>query len=86
MPPRHSTTQPVTNSSIDDEIYMDTKSASKFLGGLWAPRTLEGLRFRGGGPKYVSLSRRRVCYRKSDLIEFVESRVRTKTSKKKSTN
>lgn len=39
-----------------------------------SPRTLEGWRHHGGGPKFVKLGRR-VVYRHEDILEFIESRV-----------
>ena len=45
-----------------------------------SPRTLEAWRHRGGGPRYYLLNPRCVRYRRSDLIEFLEERVRTSTS------
>jgi predicted DNA-binding transcriptional regulator AlpA len=55
-----------------------TKEAARFLS--LSERTLEGLRVRGGGPRFISLSRRAVAYRPEDLEEWVRSRLRTSTS------
>ena len=44
-----------------------------------SPRSLEGWRHRGGGPKYTKLGSR-CLYREIDLDEWVASRVRTSTS------
>lgn len=43
-------------------------------------RTLAQWRFRGVGPKFVKISSRCVRYRRSDLLEWVEQRLRTSTS------
>lgn len=50
-----------------------------FLLGL-SVRTLEQARLKGGGVPFVSLSRRAVRYRRRDIIEFIEARVRKSTS------
>ena len=44
------------------------------------PRCLENWRHRGGGPNYVRISARCIRYRRSDLHEWVEARLRTSTS------
>ncbi len=41
-----------------------------------SPRTLEHYRIAGGGPRYVSIGRRCVRYRRSDLIDWIDSRCR----------
>ncbi len=43
-------------------------------------RTLEQARLKGGGVPFVSLSRRAVRYRRRDIIEFIEARLRKSTS------
>lgn len=45
-----------------------------------SPKTLEGWRTRGGGPKFVRLGTRAVRYRPADLNEFVERGLRTSTA------
>ena len=45
-----------------------------------SPRTLEHYRIAGGGPPYVSIGRRCVRYRRSDLIAWIDSRCRRHTS------
>ena len=45
-----------------------------------APRTLQGWRTKGTGPRFVLVTARCVRYRIEDLDEFIESRVRTSTS------
>ncbi len=44
------------------------------------PRCLENWRHRGGGPKHVRISARCIRYRRRDLLEWVEARLRTSTS------
>ena len=43
-------------------------------------RTLQGYRLRGGGPNFIRISHRAVRYRRKDLLQWVEDRVRTSTS------
>jgi len=44
-----------------------------------AVSTLEGMRIRGGGPRYIKLGRR-VVYRRSDLLAFAANNLRKSTS------
>ena len=62
----------------DDELKLSTREAAAFLG--LAVRTLEGLRLRGGGPRFFALSRRRVVYSKRALREWLAERERSSTS------
>ena len=41
---------------------------------------LAKLRVEGGGPRYVKLAKRVVLYRKVDLVDFADSRLRRSTS------
>ena len=43
-------------------------------------RCMQGLRYRGGGPKYVRLSSRCIRYRRRDIREWAEARLRSSTS------
>lgn len=43
-------------------------------------RALRNWRVRGGGPKYVKVSSRCVRYRRGDLIDWTEARIREHTS------
>lgn len=43
-------------------------------------RTLQGYRYRGGGPDFVRISARCIKYRRIDLLRWAESRLRTSTS------
>ncbi len=56
--------------------YFDTRSAAEYLG--LSPKTLEKLRWQGGGPAYYRLGG--VRYLQDDLDEWRESRRRTSTS------
>jgi predicted DNA-binding transcriptional regulator AlpA len=57
---------------------LDEDEAADYLG--LSPRTLQGLRVKGGGPDYIKLGSRAVRYRLSDLEEFIEDRRQSSTS------
>lgn len=46
----------------------------------FTPRALQKWRLDGSGPKYVKISGRAVRYRKQDLDEWIEHRIRRSTS------
>jgi predicted DNA-binding transcriptional regulator AlpA len=62
--------------SDPDAVLFGAEAA--YLCGL-SIRTLEALRVRGGGPRFVSLGRS-VRYRRRDVIAFIDARVRASTS------
>ena len=43
-------------------------------------RTLQGYRYRGGGPKFCRISARCIRYRRIDLRDWAEARLRSSTS------
>jgi hypothetical protein len=45
-----------------------------------SPRTMEAWRHRGGGPVFVSISRRAIRYRRGDVLSWIEARRRRSTS------
>ena len=57
---------------------IDEKAAAEFL--RLNVRTMQGFRHRGGGPLYVRLSSRCIRYRRVDLRQWAEERLRTSTS------
>ena len=57
---------------------IDEGKAAEFID--QSKRTLQGHRYRGGGPKFIRLSRRCVKYRRIDLRRWVEARLRRSTS------
>lgn len=65
-----------------DPDYLDRlipeKEAARFLG--YTDRALQNWRLRGGGPKFVRVSKRSIRYRRRDLNKWVESRLRSNTS------
>lgn len=52
--------------------------AAHFLG--YEPRSLQGLRLRGGGPIFISPNSKIVRYRRIDLIEWADRQSRENTS------
>lgn len=62
----------------EQEPLLTARQAADYLG--LTPRFLEMRRYRGDGPRFVSISKRCVRYRASDLRKFVAERVRTSTS------
>ena len=61
---------------------IDERAAAAFLG--VAVRTMQGLRQRGGGPRFVSLSRRCCRYRRYDLRIWAEERLCDSTTDSRS--
>lgn len=59
---------------------LTTEQASQYTG--LAEKTLEGLRCRGGGPKFVRYSRRAVRYLVRDLDEWISARTVASTSER----
>ena len=57
---------------------IDEKAAADFLG--LERRTIQGMRQRGGGPRYIRISSRCLRYRRADLREWAEARMRSSTS------
>ena len=57
---------------------IDEKAAGDFLG--ITDRTMQTMRQRGGGPRYVSISARCLRYRRIDLKTWADSRLRSSTS------
>ncbi len=57
---------------------IDEKAAADFLD--LTSRTMQGFRQKGGGPKYIHLSSRCLRYRRIDLHNWAEARMRTSTS------
>ena len=65
-------------SGDDPDQLMRQEQAALILG--VTPRCLENWRWRGGGPRWVKISARCIRYRRSDLIQFIEARVRISTA------
>ncbi len=62
-------------SEYADQRLLDTSEASEVLS--ISPRTLEFLRWRGGGPEFYKLGKRTVRYRLEDLMAWISKRQNT---------
>lgn len=60
------------------EVLLTENQAAAFLG--HKPRTLQKWRVCGGGPLFISISKRSVRYRRRDLLAWAEARVKRTTS------
>lgn len=75
--------QQVMNAATDytlwflDQLICE-KDAAEFLG--YTKRALQNWRLRGGGPRFVKVSARSIRYRRRDLLEWIEARLRNSTS------
>ena len=58
--------------------FIDENEAAIFIG--YSVRALQGWRFKGGGPRFIKVSSRSIRYRRRELIEWAESRLRASTS------
>ena len=71
-----------TKSDRRDPDYFDRliteNEAAAFLG--YSVRALQNWRVRGGGPNFVRVSKRSIRYRRRDLNEWANSRLRSSTS------
>lgn len=69
-------------TSEHDPNYLDSlipeNEAATFL--AHSVRSLQNWRVRGGGPRFVKVSRRSIRYRRRDLIAWAEERLRQHTS------
>ena len=69
----------LTPQKIKAVIHLLTESeAARILG--FSIRTLQGWRYRGGGPRFVRVSRGCIRYRREDLEAWIEERLRWSTS------
>jgi hypothetical protein len=70
----------VSEPAVDPEQKFDQDGAARYLfGDNGSPRTLEGWRLRGGGPRFLKIGRR-VIYRRRDLDNWLAARERASTS------
>lgn len=68
---------PAGNPEYWDAL-INEREAAKFV--CLSVRTLQALRVRGGGSRYVRVSARCIRYRRRDLIAWAESMTRVSTS------
>ena len=59
-------------------MLLTEKEAAKILG--FSIRTLQKWRTQGAGPCFVRVSARAIRYRRADLEQWIEGRIRTSTS------
>ena len=59
-------------------MLLTEKETAKILG--FSIRTLQKWRSNGGGPRFVRVSARAIRYRREDLEQWIEDRVRTSTA------
>lgn len=59
-------------------MLLTEKEAAKILG--FSIRTLQKWRGNGGGPRFVHVSARAIRYRRADLEQWIEGRIRTSTA------
>lgn len=65
---------------LASDLHIGEKEAAEFLG--ISPRTLQGYRLKGGGPKYRKIGNRLVRYKVQDLIEWSDANKKENTSQK----
>ena len=68
-------------ASFDLEYWhalINEREAARFL--RFSARHVQGLRYRGGGPRFLRMSARCVRYRRADLRAWADSLARTSTS------
>ena len=65
--------------TLTGDPLLTTAQAAASLG--MSPRTLEGLRRKGGGPLFVALARNIVRYRRADILSWIDSRAAPHTAK-----
>ena len=62
----------------DDDEKLGNEPSAKFIG--MSPRTLEGMRLKGTGPRFFKISRKKIVYSKRQLREWLADRERRSTS------
>jgi len=74
--------QHLSQNLARDPDYLDRlvneNEAASFIG--YTIRALQGWRVKGGGPRFVRVSARSIRYRRRDLIEWAEERLKASTS------
>ena len=75
----HNSGDPTPPEDIDYwHSLIDEKTAAEFLG--LTDRTMQAMRQRGDGPRYVFISRRCLRYRRIGLRTWADARMRSSTS------
>jgi hypothetical protein len=81
-PARAATKPPAMLDTRSGEALLTTSEAAAMLS--MSPRTLEGLRRKGGGPDFIALSRNLVRYQPAALKAWIASRAVPHTAKARS--
>lgn len=71
-------TPPPRLGELPDGHYVSTEDLVAITG--LSRSFFDKLRWRGGGPPYVRISARRICYRVGDVRAWLGTRIRTQTS------
>ncbi len=74
---QHSSEESVSDPGYFDRL-INEKEAADFVG--YTTRCLQNWRVVGGGPKFVRISSRAIRYRRRDVVDWAESRLRSSTS------
>ncbi len=72
------TTSTINAQGSDPEQLLIEMEAAKLL--KLTPRCLQAWRCKGGGPKFIRISRRCIRYRRVDLLQWIGERECTSTS------
>ncbi len=67
-----------TTPARHDPAVMTTDEVARYLG--INKKTLDRMRGRGDGPSYLRLTGKIIRYRRADIDNFIESRVRSNTA------
>jgi len=65
-------------SNENEEMLFTEKQAAEFLG--LTRQCLSNWRYTGKGPMYVEISKKCIRYKKSEIIKFIEDRVKRSTA------
>ncbi len=66
------------STTFDDDALLTEQQAATLLN--VAPRTLQKWRIKGGGPRFVRMSRRCIRYWPKDIKEWAQNRIKSSTS------
>ena len=67
------------NPDYLDQLITEHEAAG-FLN--YSTRALQNWRVRGGGPRYIKVSKKSIRYRRRELIDWAQSKLRTSSSQK----
>jgi predicted DNA-binding transcriptional regulator AlpA len=67
----------MSGSQNDPNQLLTERDTASLIG--FTERALQNWRVRGGGPQYVKVAGRSVRYRRSDVLTWIEQRIRSNT-------